>query len=180
MIKGRLEGFVLDEHSLVGGKLSMRFFEGLCKPLLALADVCSAGIIRAVCKPQGNISRVKPLCDFNAVFRVPQGTSTDGLIRIPERTILVFLILKKIGIDGSRRNSITGGQAPDFICALYAFRTIPQHVQSYRWTDSREELHLTCIAELLFGSGGRRRLNEFPETSSRICETPGRKFDAKG
>src|SRR5246127_3361331 len=108
-----------------------------------------------------------------------QGALTDGAVRISEGSVLVFLILKKIGIDGARRNSVAAGEILDFICAFYAFRTIPQHVQNYCRGESCEEVHLTGIAELFLGRRGGRRLNEFSETSPCIGEAPGGKFDAK-
>src|SRR5215469_5865831 len=52
-------------------------------------------------------------------------------------------------------------------------------MQRHSWTDSGEEVHLARIAELFFGCSCCCRLNEFPEASACIGESPGRKLDAK-
>src|SRR5215471_3659501 len=52
-------------------------------------------------------------------------------------------------------------------------------MQCHSRTDTRQEVHLARIAELFFGRGCRRRLNELSEASARIGESPGGKFDAK-
>src|SRR5215468_9121823 len=52
-------------------------------------------------------------------------------------------------------------------------------MQCHGRTDTGQQMHLAGIAELFFGRGCCRRLNEFPEASARICESPSGKFDAK-
>src|SRR5207302_3789999 len=92
------EGFVLNEQSLFWRQLSMRFLQRFSKPFLALSDVRRPGIVRTVRKPKRYVPALEALRDFDAVFCVLQGAPADGAIRICERSVLVFLILKKIGI----------------------------------------------------------------------------------
>src|SRR5437588_7496379 len=84
----------------------MRFLQRFSKPFLALSDVRRPGIVRTVRKPKRYVPALEALRDFDAVFCVLQGAPADGAIRICERSVLVFLILKKIGINGPWRNSI--------------------------------------------------------------------------
>src|SRR6201981_3529697 len=102
----------------------MRFLKCFRKPLLALTDVGRPGIIRTVRKPKRNIPRVQALGDFDAVFGMLQSPPTDRAIRIPERSVLVFLILEEIRIDGSRGHPVAAPKTPAFFGAFFPFRAI--------------------------------------------------------
>src|ERR1700722_1935251 len=101
-------------------------------------------------------------------------------IRIAERTVLVFLTLKEVRIDRARQNSITFGELPDIAGAIDAHGAVPQDVQSYGRTYTRQQVHLPGIAELLLGGGGGGRLDKFSEARAGIGEAPRRYLDAEG
>src|SRR5690242_10699132 len=103
----------------------MRFLQRFSEPFLALPDVRSSGIIRTVREPKRYVPALQALRDFNAVFRMLQGATAHAIIGVSERSVLIFLILKKIGIDGTRPNSVAGSETPDFIGAVHAFGAIP-------------------------------------------------------
>src|SRR5215831_10515398 len=52
-------------------------------------------------------------------------------------------------------------------------------MQCHSRADSGEKVHLARIAELFFGRGCGRSLDELPEARARIGESPRGKLDAK-
>src|SRR5262245_41569039 len=103
----------------------MRRSQGFKKPSLALPDVRGPGIVRAVGEPKRQVSAVEPSCDLDAVLHVTQGSQANRWIGITKRTVLVFLILKEVGVDRSWRDTITVREPFDLIRALYSVRTVP-------------------------------------------------------
>src|SRR3984957_21255224 len=118
--------------------------------------------------------------NLNAVLRVLQGAFTNGGIGIAERTEFVFLILKKIGINRARQNSVTLGVILDVVCTTHAAGAVPKNVQSDGRADSSQQVDLAGIAELLFRCRGSCGLDIFPETCPGVREAPRRQLDAKG
>ena len=125
MIKGGFEGLVLDEHALFGRQLAMGFLQSLFEPLAALTDVRGSGIVRSISEPERDISAVQTSSNFDAIFRVLQRALANRRIWIAKRAILIFLILKQIGVDRTRCNPVTAGKAFDLLRALHAIRTVP-------------------------------------------------------
>src|SRR5215467_7452238 len=103
----------------------MGLLQSFRERLFALPDVRATRIVRTVGKPERDIPAVQTARDLDAVFGVPQGTPSNGFIGIPERAVLVLLILKQIRIDRSGSNPVAGRAALDFLRALDAVGTIP-------------------------------------------------------
>lgn len=74
----------------------------------------------------------------------------------------VFLVLKKIGINGPRDNPVTTSKAFDFIRALHAIGTVPQDVQGYCRANACQQVNLSSIAEFLLGRGAAAGWINFP------------------
>src|SRR5689334_2409732 len=94
-------------------------------------------------------------------------------IGISQRAMLINLILKNVGIDGAGTHAILLRQAANFSYAFEAFRKIPQYVQRNPRANTREPMHFTRVAEFFFSIGGRRQLQELPESRARVRKAPG-------
>src|ERR1700730_1232258 len=114
------------------------------------------------------MAAAQPPSDFDAVLGVLQGTLAHCLVRVAERSVLIFLILKKVGINRSRQDSIAFRKFLDVVRTSNPIGAVPQHMQRYRWAHTRELVDLTCIAEFFLGGRGCSRLNEFSEARASI------------
>ena len=149
------------------------------EPLLALPDMRRAGIIRSIGEPQRNVAAAETRCDPDAVSGVLERARSHGRIRIPERPVFVFLVLKKVGIDRAGPHAVV---RREFLNLLYTFdpaRKIPQNVQCDCGTGSGQLVDLAGITELLFRGGSGSGLDELAETRSGVGKTPGGNLDAK-
>ncbi len=70
-------------------------------------------------------------------------------VGIAERSVLVNLVLKHVGVDGAGAHAVRGGQRPHFSHVANAVRQIPKHVQRDRRAHAGPAVHLARIAELL-------------------------------
>ncbi len=135
------------------------------------------GIIRAVGEPQRKIPAAQCLPDLDAVENVIERRAPHLGAGVPQRTILINLILKHVGVDGPRPHSVRRRQFANLVRVRYSMRQIPQHVQRDGWTDARPSMHLRRIAEFFIDGGSRRGLKKFTEARARIGETPRRQLD---
>jgi len=111
---------------------------------------------------------------------MPESSPPNPLIRISERAILIFLVLKQVWIDRPRRDAITGGEAFDFLCVVHPVWAIPQYMERDRWADSGQKMDLPGITEFFLSRGGSRSLSELTKPRAGVGETPRWKFDTKG
>ena len=102
VIKSGLEGLVLDQQPLVGPERAVRARQRLFQPLDPLADALRAGVVRAVGQPQRNVARTQVARDRYRIQHVLNRPLPDLGRWVAERAELVFLILKKVGIDRAR------------------------------------------------------------------------------
>src|SRR5215472_14465362 len=136
MIKSRLERFVLDEQLLLGPEISVHGFQVVFEPSLSPADVGSTWIVRSVCEPKRDVPAVKTHANRDAFLHMPHSTLANFLVRIAERTVLVFLVLKKIGIDGTGLYVVSLGMRFDLAAVLHTVGTVPKNVQCHAGADS--------------------------------------------
>src|SRR5215471_13287385 len=136
MIKSGLERFVLDEQLLLRPQISVHGLQVVFEPSLSPADVGSTWIVRSVCEPKRDVPAVKTHANRDAVLHMPHSTLANFLVRIAERTVLVFLVLKKVGIDGTRLYVISAGIRFDLAGVLHTLGTVPKNVQCHAGADS--------------------------------------------
>src|SRR5581483_2543647 len=148
--------------------------------MLPLPDVRRSRIIRSIGKPKGDVPALEAPRNLDAVFGMPQSTLANRCLGVSKGSVLVFLILKKVGIDRAGGDATSSGKPLDLFGAFYAVRTVPQDMQRDSRAYTGEQMHLTCVTELLFGSSCRRRLDKFSKTCARICKAPRRKLNAEG
>ena len=147
--------------------------------MLPLPDVRRSRIIRSIGKPKGDVPALQAPRNLDAVFGMPQSAFANRFLGICEGSVLVFLILKQVGIYGAGGDAIAAGESLDLFGALCAVRTVPQDMQCDSRAHTGEQMYLTCVTELLLRSGCRRRLNEFSKTSARIRKAPRWKLNAE-
>ena len=99
MVEGWLEWLIFDQEPLVRTELHMRGLQPFLEPSATLRDVRRAGIIRSVGEPQRDIAAAQMLRDRYAVPHVRDRMLPDVRIRVAERSELVDLILKEVGVD---------------------------------------------------------------------------------
>ena len=172
MIERRLEGLVLDEQPLTGVDIRVERPQVLLEPLLPVADVRGAGIVRSVGEPQHDIAAVQPSRDGDAVARVPQRVFAHGPVGIAERAELVHLVFEEVRVDRARLDAVLRRKRYDPIDIVQAARQIPQHVQRQRRTHARELVDLLRVGEFLVDGRGGGRLQILAETGSGIGEPP--------
>src|SRR5215472_14362369 len=103
----------------------MCFLKPVLEPLLALSNIGRTGIIRSISKPKGNVAAVETLGNLNAVECVFDRATSNRLVGICKRAVFVLLVLKEIGVDRTRCDTVTGGELLDLIGALYTVGAIP-------------------------------------------------------
>src|SRR5436190_7837483 len=113
----------------------------------------------------------------HAIQNMPQCRLSNPRIGIPQRAVLVLLILKNIRIDGSRSHAELLAQPLHFFNIFHTIRQVPLHVQRKGRTSAGGGMHLRRIAEFLFDRRRCRCLDELAEARARIRETPGRQLD---
>ena len=69
---------------------------------------------------------------------------------IAQRTEFVLLVLKQIGIDRAGRDAIFALEAMHRFRIRHSIRQVPKDVQSKRWRDASQLVHLARVAEFLF------------------------------
>ena len=100
-------------------------------------------------------------------------------IRIAERTVFIDLILKQVGIDRARTDTVAAGERGNVRDTAQTIFKIPKNVERDGWTDAGERVDLSSIAKFLFDGGGGGRLEKLAEACAGVGESPGRNFDAK-
>ena len=157
----------------------MRVRQSLDEPLAAMPDVLGPGIGGTVGEPQRDIAAADDLGDLDAVGDVILGGLADIGIGVPERAVLIDLVLEDVGIDGSDAHAVLLGNLFGGGRVLQTVREIPQDVDGDGRAAAGELVHLAGIGELLFGAGGRGVLYELAEARSGIRKTPGWQLDQK-
>src|SRR5258708_7129143 len=99
----------------------MRSLQPFLEPLFSVADVGCPGIVRAVCKPHGNIAAMQAAADLDAVFGVLESSFANRLIRIAKGAMFIILILEQVGIDRTRLYPVLFCQFRDFVRAINSF-----------------------------------------------------------
>src|SRR5882724_7579015 len=93
--------------------------------------------------------------------------------------VLVLLILKEVGIDRSRSDTIRLFELLNKRHIAFAIGEIPKDMQGKRRSNTCECMHLSCICELLFDRCGSGILHKLAETRSSISKGPGGNLDTK-
>ena len=94
---------------------------------------------------------LQALRDLDAVLRVLQRSLANGRIGIAERSVLVFLILKEIGIDRSRQDAISVRKLLDVVDAV-GRRRGKSHSTCRATVGQTPVSRCTCPASLNFSS----------------------------
>ena len=107
------------------------------------------------------------------------GVLTNGFVGVCEGAVLVDLILEKVGVYGTRANSIVPGEPLDVVYAVESPLKIPEYMERESGAYSSERVYLSSITEFLLDISGRGRLKKLPEPRARIGKSPRWKLDAK-
>src|SRR5213080_3584531 len=90
-------------------------------PRNSLANALSARIIRTVGEPRRDVAAAKSVGNGNTLEDMIQSSAPDIGIRITNGSVLVFLVLKHVGIDRHRSDTA-------LFCELLNFRHIAQTI----------------------------------------------------
>src|SRR5215471_296366 len=179
VIERGLERFVFDQQSLLGPQIVVHGPKVLFEPPFSLPDIRSAWVIGSVGEPHRDIPALEVPADLDPFTHVLHRTLADFFLRIRERTVLVFLVLKKVGVDGAGFYAIATGIPPDLGNVLRALGTVPENMQCHGGTDPGKKTHLPGIAEFFLNGCSRSGLDELAETRPGIRKSPGWHLDTK-
>ena len=108
-----------------------------------------------------------------------EGALADRRIGIAHRSVLVFLVLKDVGIDRAGLHAVFLGQALHLGNILQPVGKVPLHMQRHGRASAGQGMHLPGVAELVFDRDCGRELNEFAETGPGVGKAPGGQLDIK-
>ena len=97
-------------------------------------------------------------------------------VRISQRSVLVALILKDVGIDRANAHALRGCRPEHSRNVGQAIGEIPENVNRDTRATAGEPMHHAGVGQLLFRVRRSRCLNELAEPRSRIRESPRREF----
>ena len=157
----------------------MHHAERFGEPVLALADVLRARVVRAVGEPQRDVARAQLTGDVDALAQVGERLGAHRRIGVAHRAVLVALILEQVRVDGAGADAVLPLEGLDARDVADAARQVPQHVQGQRRAGARERVHLRGVGELLLERRGRRGLQELAESRAGIGKAPRRQLDGE-
>ena len=139
-----------------------------------------SGLVRPAAIPATSayVERQRRLAQEEAATR-GTGTPADSpaphsLVRTAKRAKLIFLVLKKVGIDRAGVNAIPVYEPLDRRDVGLAVRQVPQHVKRHGWSDPGQRFYLCSIGKFFLESSRRARLDELAEPGTGVGESPGR------
>src|SRR2546423_673512 len=94
VIKRRLERLVFQKDPLIRTQHGMARSQIFLKQPFPATDVRSTRIVGAVCKPQGYVAALEVLRNLYAVFHMSERLLANGGVRIPKRSIFIYLFLE--------------------------------------------------------------------------------------
>ncbi len=151
--------------------------EGLLQPADALADALGAGVIGTVGQPKREIAGAELFGYLDGVQDVGEGLLADPGGGIAERTELVLLVLKEVGVDGAGANAEAPLEFLDLGNVVDSVGQVPKDVEGERGGDAGEAVDLSRVAELLLDGGGGSGLDKLAEAGSGVGESPGGNLD---
>src|SRR4029453_6834247 len=110
---------------------------------------------------------------------VCEGAFADGRRRVAERSVLVFLILKDIRIDGAGPKAVRFGGSRDGVGVREAARKVPQDVECNRRAAAGQRVHMTRVADLFLRRDRGGGLQVLPEARPRVGEPPPRELSGQ-
>ena len=135
----------------------------LFKPANAFANALRARIIRSIRHPQRDVARSQRLADLNAIEYVLESALANVRIGIAQRSKLVFLVLKEVGINRARAHAVVALQFAHRAHIRQPVGQIPQHMQRQRRRHAGEPVHFGCIGKLLFDGGAAAACTNLPK-----------------
>ncbi len=100
-VEGRLEELVLDQQPHTGRQIGIDRLKRFQQAMAATAQIILPGIVRAVCQPETDESRIHGLGDLDALAHMLDGLTPYPGLRVRQAAQAIDVILKQIGIDGA-------------------------------------------------------------------------------
>src|SRR5437870_7375298 len=159
--------------------MPMSLLQTLLKPLAPMSHMSCARIIGAVCKPQRSVSTAHLFTNLDALEDMIQSSASNLRIGIPQRPVLVNLVLEYIWINRTDPDAVLFRQRPHLWHTFETGWEVPQNVYSHSRATSRQAMHLSGIAKFLAGGGGCGRLYELTESRPCVGKSPRGKLNLK-
>ena len=179
VIKGRLEWLIFQQQALLRRKMSMTLPQAFLEALAPISHMGCARIIGTVRKPQRDVSATYLLANFDALEDMVQSGSPNVRVWVPQRAVLVDLVLEYVWINRADPDTVLSRQRPHLCHTLETRWEIPKNVNRHRRAASRDTMHLPCIAKFLAGRGRCGRLYKLAESGPRVGKSPRRQFNLK-
>src|ERR1700722_10712838 len=151
-----------------------RLHQGMFTP----PDIRLTRVIGAIGQTDGNELTPCLLRQISALEQVLDGDGSYLFVAVAERSIFIDLVLKQVWVNGANADPVLLAKLHDF--GGWEVRAeIPEDMNGHGRTNSGKGMDLPGVGELVIDIDGGCLLEEFPEPSTGIGESPTGCLDPK-
>src|SRR5215469_4502107 len=130
VVEGGFERLVFEQQALARLERRVNLAQGFLEKSDARANALRAGVVGAVGKPGRDVARAERAGDGDAIEYVVDSAAANRGVRVSDRAVLVFLVLKNVGVDGSGPDRELLGEGLDARDVRETNWQIPLHMKS--------------------------------------------------